>query len=111
ARMGRDQRMSEIAYVVKSTRAEGKRADARAVFAKLVAATEDEPGTLQCDLSEGTTDANVLWFYERYADQAAFEAHIGSAAMAEAGGALGGLLSAPPDMRAVEAVRSKGEAG
>jgi quinol monooxygenase YgiN len=102
--------MSEIAYVVKITTAEGKRSDALAVFAKLVAATEDEPGTLQYDLSEDTTDANVLWFYERYADQAAFEAHIGSAAMAETMGALGGLLDGMPDMRQVALVERKGGA-
>jgi quinol monooxygenase YgiN len=102
--------MSEIAYIVKITTADGKRPDALAVFGKLVAATEDEPGTLQYVLHEDTTDPNVIWFYERYADQAGFEAHIGSAAMAETMGALGGLLDGMPDMRQVGIVERKGGA-
>jgi len=103
--------MPEIAYIVKLTANPGRRDEALAALGTLVDATESEPGTVQYVMHTDVADADVIWFYERYADQASFEAHIGSSAMAEAGGALGGLLSAPPDMRAVEAVRSKGEAG
>jgi quinol monooxygenase YgiN len=102
--------MSEIAYIVKITTAEGKRADALAVFAKLVAATEDEPGTLQYALHEDTGDPNVLWFYERYVDQAAFEAHVGSSAMAEVGGSLRGLLDGAPEMHQLAILERKGGA-
>jgi quinol monooxygenase YgiN len=100
--------MSEIAYIVKITAAEGKRPEALAVFAKLVAATENEPGTLQYALHEDTGDPNVLWFYERYVDQAAFDAHITSAAMAETVGSLGGLLDGAPALHQVGIVERKG---
>jgi quinol monooxygenase YgiN len=56
------------------------------------------------------TDPNVIWFYELYADQAAFEAHAGSPTMLEVMGSLGGLLGGPADMRQLDVVRHKGAA-
>ena len=51
--------MAQIAYVVKLTAAEGKRDEALAALGKLVAATEDEPGTVQylmhTEVNEPTT--------------------------------------------------------
>jgi quinol monooxygenase YgiN len=102
--------MPEIATIVRITAAEGKRPDALAVFAKLVAATEDEPGTLQYVLHEDAGDPNVIWFYERYADQAAMDAHMGSSAMAEVVGSLGGLLDGVPEVSQLGIVARKGGA-
>jgi quinol monooxygenase YgiN len=103
--------MPEIAYIVKVTTAPGRRDEALSALGTLVDATEGEPGTLQYMMHADGGDADVIWFYELYADQAAFEAHIGSTAMAEVGGALGGLLAGPPDMHQVEVVRRKGDGG
>jgi quinol monooxygenase YgiN len=103
--------MSEIAYIVKLTAAEGKRDEALVTLGKLVDATESEPGTLQYVMHTDTTDPNAIWFYERYADAASFEAHATSTTMAEVVGALGGLLAGAADLRQVEIVRRKGEAG
>jgi quinol monooxygenase YgiN len=103
--------MAQIAFVVKLTAAEGKREEALATLGKLVDATEDEPGTLQYVLHTDTTEPNVIWFYELYADQAGFEAHATSTAMAEVMGSLGGMLDGPADMRQLEIVRRKGDAG
>lgn len=100
--------MSQIAFVVKLTAAEGKLDEALATLRKLVAATEDEPGTLQYLLHTDTTQPNTIWFYELYADQAGFEAHTGSTTMAEVMGSLGGLLDGPADMRQLEIVQRKG---
>lgn len=100
--------MSQIAYVVKLTTAEGKREEALAALGKLVVATEDEPGTLEYRMHTEANDPNVIWFYELYADKAAFETHIGSPTMAEVMGSLGGLLDGPADMRQLEIVRAKG---
>jgi quinol monooxygenase YgiN len=102
--------MSEIATIVKLTTAEGKRADALAVLAKLVAAAEDEPGTLQYVMHEDTADADVIWFYERYADQAAMDVHIASSAMAEVVGSLGGLIDGTPEVSHLGIVARKGGA-
>ena len=101
--------MSHIAFVVKLTAAEGTRDQALATLGKLVDAAADEPGTLQYLLHTDTTEPNVIWFYELYADQAGFEAHAGSATMAEVMGSLGGLLDGPADMRQLEIVRRKGD--
>jgi quinol monooxygenase YgiN len=103
--------VSEIAYIVKITTAEGKRPDALAVFAKLVAATEDEPGTLQYALHTDAAEPSAVWFYERYADQAALDAHAGSTAMAEAMGAFAGLLGGPAEMHVLSIAQAKGGAG
>ena len=100
--------MSQIAYVVKLTAAEGKRDEALSALGKLVVATEDEPGTVQYAMHTEVNDPNVIWFYELYADQAAFEAHIGSTTMAEVMGSLAGVLDGTPDMRQLEVVQAKG---
>jgi quinol monooxygenase YgiN len=100
--------MSQTAFVVKLTTAEGKRDEALSVLGKLVAVTEDEPGTVQYLMHTEVADPNVIWFYELYADQAAFEAHIGSTTMAEVMGSLGSLLDGAADMRQLEVVQAKG---
>ena len=103
--------MSQIVYLVKITTAPGRRDDAAAILSPLVDATAGEAGTVQYVMHADTTDADTIWFYEVYADQAAFDAHIGSSAMAEVGGKLGGgLLAGPPDMRALEVIQAKGGA-
>ena len=49
---------------------------------KLVAEhVENEPGTLMYILHEDAEDDDVLWFYEQYDRQAAFDAHGTSDAM------------------------------
>jgi quinol monooxygenase YgiN len=100
--------MSQIAFVVRLTAAEGRRDEAVATLGKLVEAAESEPGTLQYVLHTDTADPDVIWFYELYADQAGFEAHATSTTMAQVMGSLGGLLDGPADMRKLEIVRRKG---
>jgi quinol monooxygenase YgiN len=98
--------MSQIAYVVKVTAVEGKRDEALDTMGKLVAEARNESGTLHYTMHADHADPNVIWFYEVYADQAAFEAHIGSATMAEVGGALGGLIAGAPEMHQLDIVQS-----
>ena len=102
--------MSHIAYVAKLTAAEGKRDEALATLGKLVVATEDEPGTVQYVMHTEVDEPQVIWFYERYADEAAFEAHVGSTTMAEVVGSLAGVLDGPADIRRLEIVQAKGAA-
>jgi quinol monooxygenase YgiN len=101
--------MSKIAFVAKLSVVAGRRDEALATLAKLVAATEDEPGTLEYLMHTEVQDPNTVWFYELYADQAAFEAHSGSTTMAEVIGSLGGLLDGPADMRQLALVTAKGD--
>ena len=102
--------MSEVAYIVKLTAAEGKRDEALATLGHLVEAAESEPGTLQYVLYADATDPVGIWLTELYADEAAFEAHMSSPTMAEAAGSLGGLLDGQADLRRVEIVKRKGDA-
>jgi quinol monooxygenase YgiN len=103
--------MAEIAMVVKLTAAEGKIDELLEAAAKLVAAAEGEPGTLQYAVHTDAAEPSAVWFYERYADQAALDAHAGSTAMAEAMGAFGGVLGAPPEMHVLSIAQAKGAAG
>lgn len=41
-----------------------------------VASVRDEPGCLTFDVLRDRSDADLLWLYEVYADEAAFEAHM-----------------------------------
>ena len=104
--------MAQIAYVVKLTAAEGKRDEALATLGKLVDATDGEPGTLPYLLHTAAAEPDIIWFYELYADEEAFTVHSTSPTMAEVLGALGGgLLAGAADMRKLDVVRHKGEAG
>jgi len=103
--------MAEIAMIVKLTAAEGKLDETLEALAKLVAAAEGEPGTLQYALHTDAAEPSAIWFYERYADQAALDAHAGSTTMAEAMGALAGLLGAPPEMHVLSVAQAAGAAG
>ena len=103
--------MAEIAMVVKLTAADGKVDELLEAAAKLVAATEGEPGTLQYAVHTNAADPSAVWFYERYADQAALDAHAGCTAMVEAMGAFGGLLGARPEMHMLSIAQAKGAAG
>ena len=95
--------MAEIAMVVKLTAVEGKVDELLEAAAKLVAGTEGEDGTLQYVVHTDAADPNAIWFYERYADQAALDAHAGSTAMAEAMGCVRRAARRPArDARAVD---------
>ena len=101
--------MPEIAHIVKVTAADGKRDEAVSALSRLVDATESEPGTLEYALYADTSDAVTIWLTELYADEAALDAHMSSAAMAEIAGTLGALLDGPADVRRLEIVRRKGD--
>lgn len=103
--------MAQIAMIVKLTAAEGKVDELLDVAAKLVAAAEGEPGTLAYTVHTDAAEPAAVWFYERYADQAALDAHAGSTTMAEAMGAFAGVLGAPPEMHMLSIAQGKGEAG
>ena len=72
-------------------------AQVEAALRTLVDAAADEPGTVAYVLNrEG--DSGTFWFYELYADQAAFDAHGQNPALAQAFGGIGGLLAEPPEI-------------
>lgn len=100
--------MSQVAVIAKITAQDGKRADVVAGMGQMMEAVESEEGTLSYVLMQDASDANVIWVYELYTDQAAFDAHSGSDAMAALIGTIGGLLGAAPELTFATPVGSKG---
>jgi quinol monooxygenase YgiN len=70
----------------------GKREELKAAFAGMFAQVQSEPGTVLYTLVEGD-DPDTLYMWEQYRDQAAMDAHMGSAALADLHGRLGALLA------------------
>lgn len=100
--------MSQVAVIAKITAQDGKRADVVAGMGPMMEAVESEEGTLSYVLMEDSSDGNVIWVYELYSDQAAFDAHSGSETMAALIGAIGGLVGAAPELTFATPVGSKG---
>ena len=100
--------MSKIAVIAKLTARSGRRDDLVAALAPLSEAVEDEAGTEVYAVHLDTGDADVVWFYELYGDDAALAAHSGSEAMKSAGGALAEVLAGPPEITLLSPVRAKG---
>ena len=100
--------MSTIAVIAKITTQPGKRADVVAGMASMLAHVESEPGTIVYTLLEDQADADVMWVYEEYADQAALDAHSSSDAMKALGGSIGPFLGGRPDIRISSIAGGKG---
>ena len=103
--------MSKVAVIAKITALPGLRDEIVSVLSEVVAATNDEPGTLLYAMNVDKADADVIWFYEVYADDDALAAHGGSEAMKAAGGKLRDKAAGRPELHVVELVGGKGLPG
>ena len=76
-----------MAYVVcaKWIAKEGEADNVAAAVEKMVGPSRAEPGILQYQPHRDPDDPNVFFFYEQYADKAAYEAHIESEHMKQHG--------------------------
>ena len=99
---------STIAVIAKITAQSGKRADVLAGMATMLAHVENEPGTLVYTLLEDQADADVIWVYEEYTDQAALDSHSTSDAMKALGGSIGPFLGGRPEIRISNIAGGKG---
>ena len=97
------------AIIAKVTSKPGERDALTEVLRKLVAGTESEPGTLTYILHHDAKEADVLWFYESYDSQEAFEAHGKSETMARVGPELAPLLGGRLELTFLSVVASKGQ--
>ena len=86
----------------------GKRDDAVAALKPMLDHVESEPGTLVYVLHADAKNADVLWMYEVYADQASLEAHSGSATMKALGPALAPFLAGRPELMFAAPIGGKG---
>jgi len=99
---------STIAVIAKITAQPGKRADVVAGMASMLTHVDSEPGTLVYTLLEDQADADVIWVYEEYTDQAALDSHSTSDAMKALGGSIGPFLGGRPDIRISSIAGGKG---
>ena len=88
--------MAQVSVIAKLVAKAGKRDELVEQLGKLVTAAGDEPGTLVYSLNLSTTEPDVVYFFEMYADQDAFAVHGKSDAFKAAGAGIGPLLGARP---------------
>ena len=72
------------------------RADFLAAARAVVQASNAEPGVLEYHLQESVADPNTLTMIERYTDEAALDAHLGSEHFSTAVSGLPALVSGMP---------------
>ncbi len=96
----------QVAVIARITVRPDAVGEAEAALRKLVDGVGSEAGAVHYTLHrEG--DTGSFWFYELYADAAAFEAHGKNPALAECFGALGSLVAEPPELRILTPLQSK----
>ena len=102
--------MPKPAVIVKFTCAPGKRDAYVAAMAPMFEQTERESGAEIYVLNDDAQDPDVLWMYEQYADDDAFQAHCSSEAVIAFVTTLDpDLLAAPPEMTMMTLRRAKGD--
>ncbi|MCE7884316.1 MAG: antibiotic biosynthesis monooxygenase [Actinobacteria bacterium ATB1] len=98
--------MSKIAVVAKLTCQPGRRDEFLEAAAGIVDhANQNEAGTEFYAMHKALDDDDTVWFYELYADDAAFMAHSTSDAMADFIAKIGGLLGGAPELIRMEPCR------
>lgn len=100
--------MPNVSVIAKITAQEGKRDDLIAALQAAFVHVDDEAGTIYYILHTDDSEANLLWMYELYADQAALVAHSGSAWFKAWGPTLAPFMAARPVLTFVTPVAGKG---
>ena len=103
--------MAQVSVIAKLVAKEGKRDELVEQLSKLVAAAQDEPGTLVYSVNLSTTDPAIVYFFELYTDKDALAVHGKSDAFAAAGAGMGDLLGAKPELYMCELATAKGLPG
>ncbi len=97
-----------VAVVAKITAVPGKRDEVVDALRTVVAAAREEPGTLVYAMNVDKSDADAIWFYELYTDDAAFAAHGTSETMKSVGEQLRDKAAGRPEITVLELVEAKG---
>lgn len=100
--------MSQVSVIAKIPAAPGKRPELIAALQAALDNAATEEGTLEYILHEDTNDADVVWFYERYTDGAALQAHSTSDAFKAIGASLASLVGGRPELTILKPVGGKG---
>jgi quinol monooxygenase YgiN len=86
----------------------GRREEAIEVLRPMFAQTAAEPGTLLYLMHVSAEEDDVIWFYERYRDEAAFAAHTSSETHHDVLEKLTPLLADRPEVTYLNLVAEKG---
>ena len=96
-----------VAVIARITARPDAAEEVEAALRSLVDAATEEDGTVEYALNrEG--DSGSFWFYELYADQAAFDAHGQNPALAAAFARFGPLMAEPPELHVLTPIQAKG---
>ena len=99
-----------VSVIVKFTCSQGRRDEFADSMEALFAQTEAEQGAVVYVLNDDADDPDVLWMYELYADQDAFDAHCSGNEVLAFFPSLGGaLMAAPPEIHMMTVRRAKGD--
>ncbi|MCU1361001.1 MAG: hypothetical protein JWN99_2290 [Ilumatobacteraceae bacterium] len=103
-----DAQGSQVAVFAKLPAAPGKRDELAQAFRAAIASADAEGGTTHYILHNDAKDPDVLWVYERYTDQAAFEAHSAAPGLRALGSQLAPLMAGRPELTMLEPLFGKG---
>jgi quinol monooxygenase YgiN len=97
--------MPKVAVAAKITAKPGQRDALVSAFQPMLDHVQSEAGTELYLLSKDARDADVVWFFEMYADQDSLTAHGTSDMMKQVGASLGALMA---ELTFLEPVGGKG---
>jgi quinol monooxygenase YgiN len=100
--------MSTHGHVVRFRARPGRRDELIEALRPMFEEVKKEPGTLLYLMHVSQNEPDAVWFYERYADAAAFEVHRTSATHDAVLAALKPLIAEPPEIHWLDLLASKG---
>ena len=100
--------MSKVVVAVKLRIKSGQRDAFTEAVKPGLATAQSESGTLTYIFHHDAVDADVVWFYEMYADQDSLNAHMGSDAFKAFSKSLGDFVDRAPEFNFLTPIGGKG---
>jgi len=100
--------MSKVVVAVKLRIKSGQRDAFTEAVKPGLATAQSESGTLTYIFHHDAVDADVVWFYEMYADQDSLNAHMGSDAFRAFSKSLGDFVDGAPEFNFLTPIGGKG---
>jgi len=100
--------MSKVVVAVKLRIKSGQRDAFTDAVKPGLATAQSESGTLTYIFHHDAVDADVVWFYEMYADQDSLNAHMGSDAFKAFSKSLGDFVDGAPEFNFLTPIGGKG---
>ncbi len=100
--------MSKVVVAVKLRIKSGQRDAFTEAVKPGLATAQRESGTLTYIFHHDAVDADVVWFYEMYADQDSLNAHMGSDAFKAFSKSLGDFVDGAPEFNFLTPIGGKG---